>query len=516
MKKCKKIAIGMLALAMAIILFGITDIYAKERKTKVSYTLSKKGTLTIKGKGEMPKKMTFKGNKKIKKVVIKKGVTSVSNSAFYNCKKLKTIIFPKTLKKIGYNAFGNTAIRKVTIPKSVKKIGTGAFTSCKKLEMVTMPGDFSVIRESGDYGEIKSYYILDTKNVNTITLNTSLKLRCVPYMIAKNINVSASDSKYKSIKGIIYSKDGTELVRVPNRKTEVVIANGCKIINTTAFTYGLYIGDGFESTYSQNQVITIPDTVEKVISNGYTCTGSYVSEYGNSLRKIFVNTQKLDEDSVWTLLTYFTRYGTYDTYSGKKLYIRPEDVLSQLDDYDFVDGMYISKDKTLMAYVANEKVVEIPEGVVRIAPLAFATEEYYFNVPTIDRVSKIIMPNSVKEIGDNAFANRGKLKELQLSNSLEKVGSSVIYKCPITKLEIPTGIKEMSEYAFAYSYVENIVISEGYTTMPAYCFWANSKLKTVMLPSTLKTLNVSTFGACDYIDVDELIKGTAIVKTNDY
>ena len=59
------------------------DFYKRSRsaesgsETKVTYTL-KKGTLTIKGKGAMPTKMKIRRNKKIKKVIIKKCVTSVS------------------------------------------------------------------------------------------------------------------------------------------------------------------------------------------------------------------------------------------------------------------------------------------------------------------------------------------------------------------------------------------------------------------------------------------------------
>lgn len=76
---------GMIAsLTMGIFISGAGQ-QKVEAKTKVTYTL-KKGTLTIKGKGAMPTKMKFRRNKKIKKVIIKKGVTSVSYEAFALCK----------------------------------------------------------------------------------------------------------------------------------------------------------------------------------------------------------------------------------------------------------------------------------------------------------------------------------------------------------------------------------------------------------------------------------------------
>ena len=60
---------------------------------KVTYKV-KGTTLTISGKGEMPKSMVFgkkSKTKNIKKVVIKKGVTTISKNAFKNCKKLKRL-----------------------------------------------------------------------------------------------------------------------------------------------------------------------------------------------------------------------------------------------------------------------------------------------------------------------------------------------------------------------------------------------------------------------------------------
>ena len=53
----------------------------------------------------MPAKMTFKNNKKIKKVVIRKGVTSVSDKAFYKCKNLKKVTISGTVTKIGSIVF---------------------------------------------------------------------------------------------------------------------------------------------------------------------------------------------------------------------------------------------------------------------------------------------------------------------------------------------------------------------------------------------------------------------------
>ena len=66
----------------------------------------------------------FKGNKKIKSVVIGKNVTTIGKQAFYNCKTLKTVkINSKKLKRVGKKAFYRKGGKKLTIkvPKKSKK-----------------------------------------------------------------------------------------------------------------------------------------------------------------------------------------------------------------------------------------------------------------------------------------------------------------------------------------------------------------------------------------------------------
>lgn len=120
MKKLyKKIGV-ILALTMVIGLIPAQGVNAAKAKSNVTYSI-KKGTLVIKGKGKMPAKMTFKNNKKIKKVVIRKGVTSVSDKAFYKCKNLKKVTISGTVTKIGKYSFYGTKIKNITIPEKVGK-----------------------------------------------------------------------------------------------------------------------------------------------------------------------------------------------------------------------------------------------------------------------------------------------------------------------------------------------------------------------------------------------------------
>ena len=66
----------------------------------------------------------------IKSVVIKHGVTSVGNYAFYCCLSLSSVTIPDTVTRIGDYAFGYCdSLNSITVPNSVLSIGEYAFDS---------------------------------------------------------------------------------------------------------------------------------------------------------------------------------------------------------------------------------------------------------------------------------------------------------------------------------------------------------------------------------------------------
>ena len=57
-------------------------------------------------------------------------VTSIDNSAFYQCISLNSLIIPEGVTSIGENAFWESGLKAITIPSSVTSIGSMAFWSC--------------------------------------------------------------------------------------------------------------------------------------------------------------------------------------------------------------------------------------------------------------------------------------------------------------------------------------------------------------------------------------------------
>ena len=88
----------------------------------------------------------FSNCKKLKTVVIPNTVKEIGNLAFARCKSLRNIIFPNCLEKIGEFAFfWCENLKSIIIPDSVKEIGCSAFYGCTNLMDVVLSKSVSIL-----------------------------------------------------------------------------------------------------------------------------------------------------------------------------------------------------------------------------------------------------------------------------------------------------------------------------------------------------------------------------------
>lgn len=125
--------------------------------------------------------------------------------------------------------------------------------------------------------------------------------------------------------------------------------------------------------------------------------------------------------------------------------------------YCSVDGVVFTKDKTiLIAYPSLRKGhYDIPKGTLSVYP-------YSFSSSAIESVS---FPDSLDNIGDNAFSYCDKLKHIGFNKTIEdfsRYGSDNIFtRCGIEVLDIPGNIKILGETMFYSCQVEKLILHEG-------------------------------------------------------
>ena len=116
-------------------------------------------------------------------IVIRNGVKTIESYAFNNCSRLKNIIIPNSVIRIEGCAFNNCGnLNNVIIGNGVTSIGNEAFSNCRNLEDIT---------------------------------------------------VSEENNTYSSVNGVLYDKDQTSIIIIPDKnKGEIIIPKGMFSIET--------------------------------------------------------------------------------------------------------------------------------------------------------------------------------------------------------------------------------------------------------------------------------------------
>ena len=148
--------------------------------------------------------------KEDKKFVIPSGITSIGDETFYQCESLKNITLPPSVTSIGKGAFWVCrSLETITLPPSVTSIGNNAFYNCSNLQEITIPSSVT---------SIGKWIFSGCWNL-------------------KEINVAESNKFYRTIDGVLYTKDLKTIICYPQGKEDVkfVIPSGVTSVGDDAF-----------------------------------------------------------------------------------------------------------------------------------------------------------------------------------------------------------------------------------------------------------------------------------------
>lgn len=460
MKNTWKIGLLTTIVCLGVItLHQTSDTVCAKKNSKITYAL-KNGTLTVKGKGKIPASLNIKNKKKVKKIVIKKGITSIPMYAFEDYKNVQEIV----------------------VAKSVKSIGQYAFYSNKSLKKVTLPGKFRMILDEGD---MESNTIFSSKGADTVSFNSNLDLTVLNSIYCKNYKVKTSDPNYKSIDGVIYSKDGKDIVRVPFQKEELVIAEGTENFCLYSILYSTDDWEGDPLYSCQVKEITLPTSLKKVDIQKYK-PNCYNNEFGNL--EFTILSHQLDGRSLALLhhqLSYYDMDASLIENIAKQL---PEQI-------SFTEDMYITKDGVLLAYVGNGGEVSVPKNVTVIGDGAFFEKE--------DSLDKVHLPEGLTEIGKEAFAycsdplgESTKNLEINIPSTVTKIGDDAFYFSSIKHITLPENLQTIGSSALADTNIETLTFPKGLKKIPAYLCSGCTSLKTVVLPKEITHIGDHAFRGC--------------------
>ena len=439
----------------------------------------------------------------VSKIVIPASVESIGKSAFESCKGLSSIVFSSNIKSIGDDAFKNTALQNVAFDEDSKleNIGARAFYGTQ-IESIAIPSFVRSIGASAFEGTrltaitIPSYVksiasrAFANTNLEQLYFETRIRNEHAVYDL-KEIDFSAfSIGRMPQLKTLSAPAGVIEKIKDAFSSIETVYIIGEDDVPDELFmnaTVGnVIVGEGVKKIGSQAfcfcsvEKISLPASLTEI---GFAAFGGLKSTQitlASGNKKYYIQNNYVIDLQNHAIVVAFSDSGeiptTFTWVNNGDKDVKSYDVTS------IASGAFLLVRLQRLVIPGNVKVVDnaafigslveevvLEEGVERIGTEAFFYSYY---------LQTVVVPNSIKYIGKNAFA------KTKFYTELAKNAQDIIY---VGK--------------FAYDYVgsrdvEQLQIKDGTKGIVEQAFENLVHLKKVMLPSSVKSIGKYAFYGC--------------------
>ena len=440
MKKFTSLLLLLLLTKVAVSSTLINGIYynlnPNEKTASVTYQYQYNGSYT--GDVVIPETVTYDD--------IQYNVTAITANAFYGCSRLTSVTIPANVKSIGISAFyGCYSLTSITIPENITTLENSTFSDCSGLVSVSIPSGVKSIGE---------YCFSGCRSLTSISLPDDL--------------TTMGSYAFQNCSSITTITIGNKVESVGYSAFE-----GCLGLTTVSF-HCKKIGQWFNmNTYIKE--VTIGDEVESIGNNAFNGFKGLTSIKMNNVRTIgnaaFSNCENLET-------------------------ITFSDSLKTIDDNAFY-------------YCKSLKSVVLPPKIESVSNIAFNQCENIESVtllmPTISswfsnkyNLKEIILGDSVKVIGENAFQNCRSLTSITMPNSISTVGKLAFFQCEkLASVKMSDGLTDLGESAFHNcTSLTHIDIPTGLTSIGNYVFYGCSGLASLIIPNNITSIGYRAFYNC--------------------
>jgi len=451
--------------------------------------------------------------KLIDPLVLPEGLETLGEYAFFKCA-FPAINIPTTVAHIPGYCFSESAVfSKLVIPETVKSFGEWPFKGCSGVTYVEIPVELSFM------------YVLDSPNVGNI-LYTCGSTGVMPDRVEEGwtnnrswcLEAYAKDAlkRVEFSEGVVHIADyAFDMVVNDGRIEELILPSTLESIGRYAFNgqealaIEITLPEGFTTLgeYCFNRTgltrIHLPETVSVIPKGCFEDSAAMDIDMPESIRaigeKAFWGCAGIDDLVIPVSVTEIGSLA-FGGCSGLETVTLPVEmsishifdtalwqanvtdihytvastgVMPDRTDDELTDPM--DKNSALEHYVQGTlKNVVFDEGVVHIADYAFKHHE------DDSGIEKLVLPSTLKSIGDYAFEGQKLLGEIVLPDCFEALGVN----------------------SFAYSSITGIKLPDSVEEIPDGCFKECTSLD-MDLPANLRRIGVDAFSLC--LSLDKLV-----------
>ena len=479
---------------------------------------------------------------------------SLNQIGFYQCLKLRSIgawafqgcfrielfmpSWSQELREIGSEAFADCVkLTRCEIPKSVDSIGAGAFSRCLKLQDFALSGDNPHFAKRGGVLFSKDYstlycYPAGRNDALYAPPATTTRIAAQAFEGA-NMVYSVSLKTVRAIgEGAFRGCESLVSVELGEEETELGSAafEDCSSLERVKLSLKVEtIPPRLFSRCSSLRRVDLPNTVESVGDGAFEdCSGLVEIELREGVKRIgdnaFNGCQNLRKLSLPSTLETigdgaFENCSSNEKESSLRFVEIPEGARS-IGAWAFSDCFYLESVDLpssieyigvgAFAFCNLLTHLEIDPNNPRYATQGSALFPKDFkkllSFPVGRNARVYVVPDSVEEIGDHAFAFCENLTELILPATLKKIGLGAFGGSSIYAFESPAEIERIPDGAFwNCRYLKTVAFTDKVREIGARAF-RNCGLTKINFPQRLETIEDEAFYGCKELEVATIPK----------
>lgn len=391
----------------------------------------------------------------LKTVIIPEGNDCLPPWMFSGCTSLTSVSIPDSVRSMYYNTFYNcSSLVSISLPEKITSIPEYAFYGCSSLEHIDGLDHISYIGQYAFYGCTS----LDTVNLSDklSAIKTYSFANCTSL---RSINIPDAVSSIED--GAFYNCESLTSIEIPGSVNNLGTV-GNEAFNKQRGDSEVRVGV-FEGCKNLNKV---------TMEDGLTVIGD----------RTFRDCLKLSSINLPDSLRVIGVCAFYNC-----------DALTSID---------------------------IPDNVVQlgsnISSVNLNGETIYGVFENCDSLTTVNLGTNLKQIGACTFYKCGKLKSIDIPDSVTTIGHAAF--CDCAALESVTLSDNITELSWRLFYqckkLTNIVIPDNVTSSNTHVFYGCTSLKTAKLSNSLKNLGKSMFYNCS--SLESITIPDSVTSSEDY
>ena len=173
---------------------------------------------------------------------------------------------------------------------------------------------------------------------------------------------------------------------------------------------------------------------------------------------------------------------------------------------DFLYNVLPDGTLRIIGYAGSSTVLDIPEKIDGKTVSTIGKEAFYNRKTT---VIKVILPDTVTTIEQDAFCRCESMKSIKLSKSLVTIGDGAFYNCvKLKELEFPDSLVKVGREAFACSGLTSITFPNSELEVGIYAF-EGCQVTSLVIPGNIKFAS-PCFRNCLQLESVEFINAKSV------